>query len=319
MTQYQLALTRLEKMLPSGIAFFGFLLIFSGIVGILTTTSELSEQSQDIRKAASGPLTSTAMEETPSNCIYQANTCEQDICEPEYVLICDDSDVTTTQTTTTVVPSTDGSLSWNTSGIQLEASSLSITTPDGQTLTAQGSNITLGSKQDLTSNPEQSTLMATWSEGGSEHQLTLPFYGNPQNKHWYLDEIILVNTANPDVPAVYRLVASPATTNIAKVSSDYGNTFSTTSQLVFENLQQPGTTIVLSAPSFQAFLENFDYCQSTGERPADITGDQSIDILDSEALTNNLLQTGQDLAADLNCDYRVDVLDQTILQQQLTR
>ncbi len=312
MFEHNRSLRRLERAMPSGMAFFGFLLILFGIIGILTTSSEISQRnaSTENRSQAAGN-NQTNLPNPPDGCWYiRTSTCGGPDCQPTYELYCPPMPFR-------VAPArSDGKIIWELPDVALTADSLSIELADGRAFTTRDIVVRIDSDPISVSGSNYTTLESTWYENGVEMRLYIYLYKNPSTQIWYTNEIRVYNGEVNGDWITFR--QSPDGTSSEYVlSAPMGTAYKNAGTVTLTSTDPAGgATLRLRNMNLQAFLRKPPYCAEIGRRPADITGDERVDILDVTAVTSNFFKTG-DLDADLTCDQFVDLNDYTILIQQL--
>ncbi len=303
------ALRRLEKAMPTGMAFFGFLLILFGIIGVLTTSSEISQRkkSADTRSQASEPATPP---NPPPGCWYKPIACTEPGCTPTYELECPTAPIP-------VAPArSDGKIIWETQDVHMRADALVITLLDGRVFTTRDIVVRLASDPISINRPNYLTLEGTWYEQGVEMRLYLYLLSNPQANTWYVNEIRVYNGNTPGDWITFRQPNDPTGASY-RINTALGNVFTFLGTLTLESTDPAeAATIRFTNLSLATFLRNPPYCEQVGERPADISGDEHVDMLDIDSLSDNFFKTGE-LDADLNCDGFVDLQDYTVLINQL--
>lgn len=310
MPGYRRALYRLEKAMPSGMAFFGFLMILFGIVGVLTTSSEIAERqiSTDNRSQAAEPQNN--LPNPPEGCWYVHGTCNEPNCVPGYELKCNLAPFR-------VAPArADGKILWDLPDAAMTADALRITTPDGQVFTTRDIVVRIDSDPIGVQGPNYTTIQGSWYEHGVEMRLNMYLYRNPATNVWYTDEIRVFN-GEVDAEWAYFGKSANATTGEYIFSAPYGSAYQNPGTVTLTSVDPAGSaTLSFTNLQLQAFLRKPPYCQEIGQRPADISGDEHVDILDITSLTSQFFQTGE-LDTDLTCDGVVDLRDYTLLINQL--
>jgi len=304
MTEFQRAMQRLEKSMPSGMAFFGFLLIVFGILGVLTTSSELSQlkKSTDLRKQASEP--GENLPAPPEGCAYYPTQCQEPDCQITYELICAEAPYP-------VAPARpDGKIIWELPDAAMRADAMTIILADGREFTTRDIQVRISSDPISVTDTDYTTLEGIWYEQNVEMRLNMYIYKNPLTNIWYVEELRVYNGNTPGDWISFNKPQGLTGATAGQPLEKPGNfTLQSTSP-------EDAATLRFTNLSLQAFLRKPPYCNELGRKPADISGDEHVDILDITTMTSSFFQTG-DLDSDLTCNEVVDLEDYTVLINEL--